>query len=296
MKDLGLPYHVNIMPDPQGRFAMSKDEYEQFKANGHEPSLHLNFIDGVEHPCRFTRREVQQQVDWYVEAFGELPVATVFHWTTWHGWTEVAEWLAGAGIKADNSRFIQYCPPVNPVNTVGFGFGTGLPFFHYQDWRKENDRIRFLGLPIGGYEVGYRGDEVQFHTIKLAVDMARYWHLPFNLFYHPVYVAQYPACREAIKQGLEYIAQIGLKAIHCGPDRVTQWWLARSEATLTQTADGWNVACDWADGCIVQMLCEGDEPQVQVDCEEAQWVVREEHGGRWLYVAVPAGVHEMQMG
>ena len=209
MKELGLGYHVNIMPDVTGKFAMSKAEYEQFKANGHEPSLHFNFIDGVTHPYRFTRRDIQQQVDWYVEAFGELPVCTVFHWTTWHGWTEVAEWLAGAGVKADNSRFIQYCPPTNPVNTVGFGFGTGLPFFHYRDWRKDNDRIRFLGMPIGAYEVGYLGDEVQFHTLKLAIDMARFWHLPFDLFYHPVYLAQYPACREAIKLGLEYMARAG---------------------------------------------------------------------------------------
>ncbi|MBU0610775.1 MAG: hypothetical protein KKI08_23015, partial [Armatimonadetes bacterium] len=100
MKELGLGYHVNIMPNPQGEFAMSQAEYDQLKANGHEPSLHLNFIDGVEHPCRFTRAQVQQQVDWYVAAFGELPVCTVFHWVTWHGWTEIAEWLAGAGVKA----------------------------------------------------------------------------------------------------------------------------------------------------------------------------------------------------
>jgi hypothetical protein len=289
MQELGLPYHVNIMPNPQGEFAMTRAEVEQLKANGHEPSLHFNFIDGVVHPCKFTRRQVQQQVDWYVAAFGELPVATVFHWTTWHGWTEVAEWLAGAGVQADNSRFIQYCPPVNPVNTVGFGFGTGLPFFHYQDWRKDNDRLRFLGLPIGGYEVGYLGGEVQFHMMKLAVDMARFWHLPLNLFYHPVYLAQYPACREALRQGLAYMAQIGLKALHWGPDRVTRWWLARSEARLAHVEGGLRVTCAGEDGCIVQMLWEGEGPEVAVDGAAAAWAIREEHGGRWLYVAVPRG-------
>lgn len=298
MKDFGLPYHVNIMPHPDGHFGMSKAEYDQLKANGHEPSLHFNFIDGVEHPRKFTRRQVQQQVDWYVEAFGELPVCTVFHWVTWHGWTEIAEWLAAAGVKADNSRFIQYCPPTNPVNTVGFGFGTAYPFFHYCDWRKENDRIRFLGVPIGAYEVGYLGSEVQFHTLKLAIDMAGFWHLPMNLFYHPVYLAQYPACPEAIKQGLAYIEQIGLKALHYGPDRVTEWWLARSNAELTdvkrdETGLSLRASCCWHDGMILQMLWQGDEPQVQVDGEVATWRLREEHGGKWLYVAVPAGEHEV---
>jgi len=291
MKELGLGYHVNIMPNPQGEFAMSQAEYDQLKANGHEPSLHLNFIDGVEHPCRFTRAQVQQQVDWYVAAFGELPVCTVFHWVTWHGWTEIAEWLAGAGVKADNSRFHQYCPPANPVNSVGFGFGTGLPFFHYRDWRKDNDRLRFLGMPIGGYEVGYLRDEVQFHTLRQAIDMARFWHLPWNLFYHPVYLSQYPACPEGIKQGLEYIERLGLKVMHWGNDRATQWWLARSEASLEPAEAGLTVRCDWEDGCIVQMLDTGETPRV--DGAPATCVRREEHGGMWLYVTIPAGEHEL---
>lgn len=300
MRELGLPYHINIMPHPDGHFGMSKVEYEQLKANGHEPSLHFNFIDGVEHPCKFTRRQVQQQVDWYVAAFGELPVCTVFHWVTWHGWTEVAEWLAGAGVKADNSRFIQYCPPTNPVNTVGFGFGTGYPFFHYCDWRKDNDRIRFLGMPIGAYEVGYLGAEVQFHTLRLAIDMARFWHLPMNLFYHPIYVAQYPACVEAIKQGLAYIEQTGLKALHVGPDEATEWWLARSEARLSEVeqadrAVSFTTDCHWSAGMIVQLLWTGDEPQVQVDGQPAKWAVRQEYGARWLYVAMPAGRHEVKV-
>ena len=296
MQRLGLGYHVNIMPDAAGTFAMSRDEVAQLKANGHEPSLHFNFVDGVTHPCRFSRREVQQQVDWYVEAFGALPVCTVFHWTTWHGWTEVAEWLAGAGVKADNSRFIQYCPPANPVNTVGFGFGTGLPFFHYSDWRKDNDRIGFLGMPIGGYEVGYRGDEVQFHTIKQAIDMARFWRLPFNLFFHPIYLAQYPACSQGLEQGLAYIARLGLKVMHWGNDRATLWWLARSEAKLEGDTAGLRVRCDWEDGCLVQMLWPDGDPQVTVDGHPARYVMREEHGGRWLVVAVPAGAHTLAVG
>jgi hypothetical protein len=295
MRDLGLGYHVNIMPDPAGTFAVTRAEYDQLKANGHEPSLHLNFIDGVAHPYKFSRREVQQQVDWYVAAFGELPVCTVFHWTTWHGWSEVAEWLAGAGVKADNSRFIEYCPPPNPVNTVGFGFGTALPFFHYSDWRKDNDRIRFLAMPIGGYEVGYLRDEVQFHTLRQAIDMARFWHLPFNLFYHPIYVAQYPACRAAIREGLAYLARLGLQVMHWGNDRATLWWLARSEARLTAAEHGVAVRCAWEDGCIVQMLCEHEEPRVMVDGQPATWLMREEYGGRWLYVAVPAGEHTLSV-
>ncbi|MEI6502627.1 MAG: hypothetical protein WCP21_16580, partial [Armatimonadota bacterium] len=296
MKSLGLPYHVNLMPDPEGAFALSKAEFDHLRANGHEPSLHFNFIEGVTHPYAFTRRDVQRQVDWYEAAFGELPVCTVMHYTAWCGWTEPAEWLAGAGVLADNSRFISYSPPSNPVNQVGFGFGTAYPFFHYHDWRKDNDRIRFLGLPIGGYEAGYRGDEVDFRALRRALDLARYWRLTMNLFYHPVYVATYPACVEALRQGLAYLERTGLKALHYGPDQVTKWWLARSEVKLEETADGYHVECHWESGCVVRLAWEGAAPPVTADGLPCFTSVREEHGVRWLYVAVPTGVHEVVFG
>ncbi len=314
MKELGLGYHINLMPNTEGRFALSREEYAQLKANGHEPSLHFNFIDGVSHPYKFSRQEIQQQVDAYVQAFGERPICTVFHWTTWHGWTEVAEWLSWAGVQADNSRFAQYCPPANPVNTVGFGFGTALPYFHYTDFRKDNERINLLALPICGYEVGYRGEAVEFHVLKRAIDMARFWHVPFNLFYHPVYLAQYPACRQALEQGLKYMAQLGLKVMHWGNDRLTLWWRARSQACIESVSGAappaeerpasesaaaglgaqtlsWRVVCEWETGCIVQRLWEAGEPRVEVDGEPARYVLREEYGGRWLYVALPPGAH-----
>lgn len=294
MKGLGLPYHINLMPSSQGDFALSKAEFDLIRANGHEPSLHLNFIDGVTHPYAFTRREVQQQVDWYEAAFGEVPVCTVFHRTCWCGWTEPAEWLAGARVLADNSRLVTYCPPSNPLNCVGFGFGTALPYFHYRDFRKDNERLRFLALPIGGYEVGYQGDEVDLHTMRRAIDLARFWRLPLNLFYHPVYVATHPACLEGLRQGLAYMAQSGLRALHTAPDEMTRWWLARSETQLEQTAEGCDVECQWRDGCLVRLAVIDTVPTVSVDGVVCAPLRREEQGLQWLYVSVPAGRHEVR--
>jgi hypothetical protein len=302
MLELGLPYHVNIMPKPSGDFAFSREEYHQLKANGHEPSLHLNFIDGHPHPYPFTRQDIQRQVDWYVAAFGETPVCAVFHWTLWHLWSEPAEWMASCGILSANSHIHQPSPPLNPNNMVGFGFGTSYPFHYHRDWRMENERIEFLELPITAYECGYEQhtEVLDPKPLRRAIDLARFWHLTMNMFYHPVCIYGFPQCREAIKWGLQYMADLGLTPLHMGNDELTHWWLARSavEVTDAEGAPGElavTVNGDWPTGCVLQLWWEGDQAQATADGEPCQTVLRDEHGGRWLYVAVPTGSHRVEI-
>lgn len=296
LHELGLPYHLNLMPDAQGRFALSREEFAQFRANGHEPSLHFNFISGREHPYPFTRQDLQEQVNWYDAAFGEKPLATVFHWTLWHGWSEPAEWLAGLGILADNSRFHRYSPPLNPVNAVGFGFGTSYPYHFHSDWRKENERLRFLGLPITAYECGYTRDceALQTGPLQRALDLAARWHLTMNLFYHSVCLTGFPQCRAAIRWGLEYLAQRGIVALHMGQDELTRWWLARSGscvAEVERTEEGLEceVTTTWPGGCVLQLRWESETAAATVEGEVRPGLIRDESAGRWLYVSLPAG-------
>ncbi len=302
MRDLGLPYHINIMAQPGEGFSLSKVEYDTLKANGHEPSLHFNFIDGVEHPYAFTRQDLQKQVDEYVAAFGETPVCSVFHWTVWNLWAEPAEWMASCGILSDNSHIHQPCPPANPINIVGFGFGTSYPYHFYSDWRKDNDRIRFLELPITAYECGYRQDTevLDLKPLHRAVDLARYWHLTMDMFYHPVLIYAFPQCREAIKAALDYMRQTGLKPVHMGNDGLTHWWLARGASALAEASQDnggttLRVTTDWPDGVIVQLWWEGAEASPEIAGQARPHVLRDEHGGRWLYVSVPQGAHKLHI-
>jgi len=46
---------------------------------------------------------------------------------------------------------------------------------------------------------------------------------------------------------------------------------------------------DYPAGCIVEMLCPIGDPTVEVNGQAGESVVREQHGARWLYVAMPAG-------
>jgi hypothetical protein len=301
MRELGLPYHFNIMPDATGKFALSQEEFARIKANGHEPSLHFNFIEGCKHPYAFTREDIHRQVGWYRQAFSETPVCSVFHWTTWTGWSEPAVWMAECGLLSDNSRIHQPSPPTNPINLVGFGFGTSYPFHFYHDWRENNQRIRFLGVPITAYEPGYWRDTEVLDTrpFQRAIDLACRWHLTMNMFFHPVCIYGFPQCREAIRWGLAALAEQGVVALHMGNDELTHWWLARSDTRLTAAEEGGvlhcEVECPWASGCVLQLYWPAEGVTVTVDGEPAEGLLREEWGGRWLYVAVPAGSHRVEL-
>lgn len=55
MKERGLPYHVNAMPWPGGKFGLSAEDARQIRENGHEVSIHFNFIDDFKTNSNFTR-------------------------------------------------------------------------------------------------------------------------------------------------------------------------------------------------------------------------------------------------
>lgn len=137
---------------------------------------------------------------------------------------------------------------------------------------------------------------MDLRLLRRALDLARYWRLTLNLFYHPVYLATYPACATAIRGGLDYLEEKGVVALHCGPDELTNWWLARGETRLRQTAEGFAVKCDWPGGCIVRRVWEGAAPRASAGGVECRTLVREAHGLTWLYVAVPSGEHEVVLG
>lgn len=301
MREQGLPYHLNLMPTPAGAFALSREEFAHLKANGHEPSLHFNFIDGCEHPYAFTREDIQRQVGWYRQAFGETPVCSVFHWVTWTGWSEPAAWMAECGLLGDNSRFHQPSPPVNPINVVGFGFGTSYPFHFHHDWRGGNEQMRFLGLPITAYEPGYWRDTEVLDTrpFQRAIDLACRWHLTMDLFFHPVCIYGFPQCRAAIRWGVSALAEGGVTALHMGNDELTRWWLARSEAQVAASEEGGRlncrVSCDWESGSVLQVFWPHPGATATVDGEARPTLLRDEWGGRWLYVSVPPGSHEVAL-
>ncbi|MBI3945672.1 MAG: hypothetical protein HY321_07125 [Armatimonadetes bacterium] len=302
MRSRGLPYHINIMPI-RGHFAVSREDFAHIRANGHEPSLHFNFIDDFRHPGGFTAEDVASQARAYREAFGCDPVCVVTHFARWVGWHEPAEWMAARGIKADNSHFHRGSPPLNPVNSFGFSFGTAYPFWFYSDWRDGNRRLDFLEEPITAYEMGYvqSNENPSFEGLRTILDLAARTHLTLNTFYHPVYIARFPQCRNAIDELLRYLEARRYRAVHMGNDEVWRWWEARSRGRITDARadeDGVSctASCDYPGGFTLRVPCGERAPKAATcDGAPAALLAREEFGQHWAEVALPAGEHQLEL-
>ncbi|MGB9595194.1 MAG: hypothetical protein ACPL7B_02835 [Candidatus Poribacteria bacterium] len=299
MKEKGLPYHINIMQNAKGEFTMTKEEVSAIKANGHEPSLHFNFIDNFT-PFAFTEADIKKQADDFYNAYGFYPICSVNHWCRWTGWADTARWMKNAGMKADNSFIHHPLPPLNPANRLGFVFGTCFPFYFYDDYEHNNEKIDFLEEPITAYEIGYSATDVtDFDIIHKSIDFATYYHLVMDMFYHPINIYNHQACRLAIEENLRYIESKGIVAVHKGNDGIWEWWQKRSQSDVSDVIiDGngsisFNVNCKYDDGIIVRMPLSSDDLKVTPICDDklASFKVRKDFGKNWLFIIVPKGKH-----
>ncbi len=302
VKDKGLPYHINIMRNAQGNFTVTKEEYEAIKANGHEPSLHFNFIDNFD-PLDFTEDQIKEQMDAYYNTYGEYPVCTVNHWCRWTGWADTARWMMNAGGKADNSFIHHRLPPLNPSNRLGFVFGTCFPFFFYDDYQHNNAKLDFLEEPITAYEIGYSATDVtDFDIIHKSIDMAAKYHLVMDMFYHPINVYSHPACREAIEEDLRYIESKGIIAVHRGNDGLWEWWHNRSKSSVSNIkvkddCISFESNCEDKEGMIVRLPLTSSELKTSPKCDGqyAKYKIRQDFGVYWLFIVIPEGKHIVQI-
>jgi hypothetical protein len=298
MKSRRLPYHINLMP-VKGRFAITREESRRILANGHELSLHYNFMDGFAHPGPFAEKDVREQAALFHKAFGRAPVCSVSHCCRWTGWAEPAKWMLAAGGKADNSRVNWPYPPYNPVNHIGFAFGTAFPYFFRDDWRSGNARIPFLQIPIVSYEIGYEGDRVDFGLLRCSVDLAARYHLTMNMFYHPVYLGRYPACRRAIDELLRCLRTRRLRAMFMGTDELWRWWWDRSKARIqeghaTEGGVSFRARCCYPGGFVVKLPVSHEKPRrCWVDGKRTRFHIERRLGQTWVLVPLPPGQHKV---
>jgi hypothetical protein len=300
MKSRGLPYHVNIMPNVEGKFALTVEEHDQLVANGHETSLHYNFIDGFQHPGGFRKKDVKRQWDLFVQTFHRKPVATVNHCCRWTGWAEPARWMRAVGGRADNSRLGMSSPPVNPTNNLGFAFGTAFPHYYYEDWRAGNRKIDFLCEPITAYEVGYQDDATDFDKLHRALDLVAHYHLTANFFYHPYYVAHFETCRKAIDELVRYLDERSVRTAFFGCDALWEWWdaRARSGVEVQTLADGetrFRARCAYPQGMVVKVPVAGSAAEVTLGGRAVPAVLRTHCGLPYAMVVCPAGESEVSV-
>ena len=298
MRSRGLPYHINLMPVGEG-FAVSAQEAAHIEANGHELALHYNFVDGFSHPCGFAEHDVRAQADQFMRAFGRSSRCSVNHWCRWCGWADPARWIAATGGTGDNSWFGPEPVGMNPTNVTGFSFGTAFPRHVWDDWRHGNRRLPFVQEAITGYEVGYQDEQCDPAAVRRAVDLALAGRLTMCLFYHPVYIAGSPGCREAIDELLRYVDELGATVAYMGSDRLNEWWMNRDATTVEDALFDGNllefvVDCPDPSGCVIR-VCLGQSVGARCFVESADVIPKRvtECASNWAYFPVPIGRHRV---
>ncbi len=312
MKKKGLPYHINVMEVAGEEIPLTKEDADAILENGHELSCHYNFTlcDGKpqksdkSNPLMATESETERQAERFTNKFGLKPLAGANHCCIWYGGSEPAKWMKNVGGIANN----HYCSPGHTFNgsSLNFGFGTSYPYYFYEDAENGNNRIGFMEIPITGYELGHRasssGDmmEVDLSEVVMAVDVASYYHLIFNMFYHPVYIHEESGARKAIEGFLDYIAEKGIPVVHMGTNGVAEWWNARRESSVSNvTYDkhslSFGAACSYKEGMIIKIPVDGKTMNLRIDDQERPFETKEEFGCTWLYFICPWGDHKIQL-
>lgn len=297
MRSQALPYHINIMPDKNSQFAVDVKDAQEMERNGTEISLHYNFMDNFNHPSGYTQEDIERQTHLFVNEFGKVPVCANMHWCRWTGWYEPALWMKKHGLKASNCKVHRKSPPLNPVNKIGFSFGTSFPFFYWSDYTYGNKRIEFLDLPIVAYECGYKNEQTDFPKLDKVISLASYYNMAMNLFYHPVYITNYPACRSAIGKLLVMIEEKNLKILHSTPDKVTEWWLNRSQGRienvrLEKNFLDFEASCSYPDGYIVKIPL----GQKKVSYANFPYTVKKLFSQKWVFLILPKGGNKVKIG
>ena len=296
MHDYGLPYHINIMwNDTHDGYAMSRELVEHMMEYGQEPSIHFNFLRSG---GRYTRAELDEQVDLFEKTFGITPKIQVPHCVMFWGWTETARWCAERGILGDNGKFpARLMPDPNPINTFGFPFGTSYPVYVYDDALHGDVRLNYLSIPAIYYEPRVY-EETRERDLKVLEEhieqsVANAWMLP--MFFHPVYVAQDEAANSAILAELDIVKRRGYRVLHLGPDALAVWWGERCASTVRRASEHtFDVDVRAERGVILRLPEPLKEPKCRLDDREVVPERRVIAGCPAWYLPVEKGTHVLE--
>lgn len=284
MADRGLPYHMNVMPKSvKGEYALSKEQYDDIIARGHELALHYDMTGSF---ALFSKEAFENQIGTFVEAFGDLPVSNVAHCLVQEGYTEYARYQAELGIKGDNGHMgILNEADINAFNIYGFGFGSAYPSFIYDDAQHKGKRLDFCSIPISYYEPrigGQYGDSDE--KLRECAEAAVYYGRSINLFTHPHYVAFYQGydsnmTLNAFDTILNICKENGWQTYLAGVDKFCLWWHERSGCRLQQKSENeWTVSLAGDSAMVMKIPMPSVTSKILIDGQEVP-TVRKTIGG-----------------
>ena len=137
-----------------------------------------------------------------------------------------------AGGKADNSFTHAGSPPYNPVNLLGFSFGTAFPFWFHDDCEVAIGGSTSSNNRSPPASAATSGKSARIFPPSTKSSTSLRYYLTMNMFYHPIYIDQFRHCRAAIDEALRYMKERKIRALHLGSDGLTRWWTARSQTKV----------------------------------------------------------------
>jgi len=301
MKSRGLPYHINVMPRGSQGFGLSVEDANKILANGHELSVHFNFVTDWSRPD-YSAEDLRGQWQMFVDRYGVRPQVYVAHCLRWCGWDETPLALEALGMSGENMRLGVPTPlgVANPCNRLGFAWGTVFPFFYRAAHQQANRRIRFLALPIQCYEVGYdaAGSRTEFTVLHAQLDLSLHYRLTTDMFFHPCTIAQ-PYVREAVDETLRYLRAQKANVCHSAPDALARWWMARSESKVEESREGRlrtiRVATECEEGVTLRVpsASRSRSVQVKVDGRRRRPIAGKAVAAGFLMLPLERGEHEV---
>ncbi len=291
MKQLGLPYHINAMPNANGQFCFDLDVLRTLQNDGCELGLHLELT------CQpYTEETVKKQFGEFCGAFGMHPITNVNHCLVQHGpHAEFLRWLQGCGIIADNGYLGTFNPDdINAFDLQEFGYGTSFPRYTCDDVAHGNALLTTMAIPVTYYEARLPSEDSDTTKIKNYLDAAAANARITQFFFHPHYLNEdNPHCA-AVLRALDVMEQHltarGYVSLPMTTNTIAQFWKARSEATIAP--NGSTITVKTATPMLVRLPTPAE--QVTLDGQPATVICKTVEGTKAYLVAVPAGEHVIE--
>ena len=122
-----------------------------------------------------------------------------------------------------------------------------------------------------------------------------------NFFWHPVYIARNPECREAVDELVRLMREMDVPPVLMGPDEVSCWWEARAKGIVEAAEqDGRSVCfeacCEYGRGFVVKVPT-GDAPAraCLVDGGSGAFENAHEFGQQWAFIPLSPGRHRIEL-
>lgn len=231
MNELGLPYHINAMPDKNG-FVFTYEEMKEMNDLGCEFALHSDYI-----VFPYTLEGQIEQAEIFEKCLGYKTITNVNHCLVQGGTAqERMRYLSACGVLADNGKFAEI--DLNDINAFclrGFAFGSAFPRFTCDDAEHGNEMLLTAEIPIAFYEPRLVSVEIE-DKIKDYLDHAVRYGEIIDFFIHPHYLQpdgpDFPYSTGALKFAMKYWDEQGYNPLLSTTDKIAIFWHDRANSKV----------------------------------------------------------------